>query len=130
MIRRPPSPTRTHTLFPHPTLCRSRTAARDSHSAARAQARALTVSLAVTLPCAIGLVLLADPLMVGLFMRGAFDRVDAHGSAMALVAYGFGLPAFVLVRSLTPGFQARGDTQTPVKQIGRASVRERGCTYC
>ncbi len=63
----------------------------------------------------VGLVLLADPLMVGLFMRGAFDRMDAHGSAMALVAYGFGLPAFVLVRSLTPGFQARGDTRTPVK---------------
>jgi putative peptidoglycan lipid II flippase len=97
-----------------PDLSR-RIAARDEHSAARAQARALTVSLAVTLPCAIGLVLLADPLMVGLFMRGAFDRVDAHGSAMALVAYGFGLPAFVLVRSLTPGFQARGDTKTPVK---------------
>ena len=39
----------------------------------------------------------------------------ADHSAMALVAYGVGLPAFVLVRCVTPSFYARHDTATPVR---------------
>jgi putative peptidoglycan lipid II flippase len=97
-----------------PDLAR-RVAAGQVEAALQAQARALASSLALTLPCAVALGLLAEPLMVGLFVRGAFNRADAHGSAQALMAYALGLPAFVLVRSLTPGFQARGDTRTPVK---------------
>ena len=97
-----------------PDLSR-RVAAGDEGAAIQAQKRALASSLALTLPCAIGLGLLAEPLMVGLFMRGAFDRAAAHGAAQALMAYAVGLPAFVLVRSLTPGFQGRGDTGTPVR---------------
>ena len=56
-----------------------------------------------------------------LFGRGAFDAESARLSAQSLAAYALGLPAFVLVKVLAPGFFARGDTATPVK-IGVAAV--------
>ena len=56
-----------------------------------------------------------------LFGRGAFDAESARLSSQSLAAYALGLPAFVLVKVLAPGFFARGDTATPVK-IGVAAV--------
>jgi len=53
--------------------------------------------------------------MYVLFARGAFDHAAAHASAGALTAYAVGLPAFVMIKVLIPGFFARGDTATPVK---------------
>jgi putative peptidoglycan lipid II flippase len=53
--------------------------------------------------------------MRALFARGAFNLTAADTSAAALVAYGVGLPAFVLVRCVVPSFYARGDTATPVR---------------
>jgi putative peptidoglycan lipid II flippase len=56
-----------------------------------------------------------------LFGRGAFDAESARLSSQALAAYALGLPAFVVVKVLAPGFFARGDTATPVK-IGICAV--------
>jgi putative peptidoglycan lipid II flippase len=56
-----------------------------------------------------------------LFGRGEFSMQDALLSSQSLAAYGLGLPAFVLVKVLAPGFFARGDTSAPVK-IAVASV--------
>ncbi len=50
-----------------------------------------------------------------LFARGAFTHHAASLSAQSLAAYSSGLPAFVLVKVLAPGFFARGDTSTPVR---------------
>ena len=50
-----------------------------------------------------------------LFERGAFGPVEANATAAALAAYAAGLPAFVLIKVMTPGFFARHDTATPVK---------------
>ena len=50
-----------------------------------------------------------------LFERGAFGPVEANATASALAAYAAGLPAFVLIKIMTPGFFARHDTATPVK---------------
>jgi putative peptidoglycan lipid II flippase len=55
------------------------------------------------------------PIIAALFQRGAFDAAATSATAAALVAYAAGLPAFVLVKALVPGFFARGDTATPVK---------------
>jgi putative peptidoglycan lipid II flippase len=49
-----------------------------------------------------------------LFERGAFDAAAAAATADALAAFALGLPAFVLVKVLAPGFFAREDTTTPV----------------
>jgi putative peptidoglycan lipid II flippase len=84
-------------------------------SAHRSQNRAIEFSLAFALPSAFAMAVLAVPLISALFQRGAFDAVAAAATSAALVAYAVGLPAFVLVKALTPGFFARGDTATPVK---------------
>jgi putative peptidoglycan lipid II flippase len=89
-------------------------AARRPLSAHRSQNRALEVSLALTLPAAVALAVLAGPIIAVLFERGAFDAAASAETAMVLRAYAFGLVAFVLVKALTPAFFARGDTRTPV----------------
>jgi putative peptidoglycan lipid II flippase len=53
--------------------------------------------------------------MSAIFAHGAFDRSAAELSAMALAAYGVGLPAMVLVRIVSSTFYARHDTATPAK---------------
>jgi putative peptidoglycan lipid II flippase len=83
--------------------------------------RAIEYALLLTLPAALALIVLAWPIVWVLFGHGAFSPEDARLSARALAAYGLGLPCFVLVKVLAPGFFARGDTATPVK-IGLAAV--------
>jgi putative peptidoglycan lipid II flippase len=56
-----------------------------------------------------------DLIMRALFQRGAFTAGDASAAAATLAAYALGLFPFVLIRSLTATFFARGDTATPVK---------------
>ncbi|MBF0470691.1 MAG: murein biosynthesis integral membrane protein MurJ [Gammaproteobacteria bacterium] len=66
-------------------------------------------------PAAIGLALLATPILTTLFQYGAFAADDVAMSSLSLMAYAFGLPAFMLVKVLAPGFYARQDTRTPVR---------------
>jgi putative peptidoglycan lipid II flippase len=77
--------------------------------------RAIEYALFLTLPACFALIVAAYPIMWSLFGRGAFDAESARLSSQALAAYAVGLPAFVLVKVLAPGFFARGDTATPVK---------------
>jgi putative peptidoglycan lipid II flippase len=79
------------------------------------QNRGLELALLLTLPAAVALALLAQPILSALFQRGAFSTTDTAATAAALAAYAAGLPAFVLVRVLAPAFFARHDTATPVK---------------
>lgn len=83
--------------------------------------RALEYALALTLPAALALLVIPGPILSVLFERGAFTAEDVRLAAQALAAYASGLPAFVLVKVLVPGFFARGDTAMPVK-IGIATV--------
>ncbi len=83
--------------------------------------RAIEYALFLTLPAAVALIICAWPVMWSLFGRGAFDAESARLSAQSLAAYALGLPAFVLVKVLAPGFFARGDTATPVK-VGITAV--------
>lgn len=84
-------------------------------SAHRSQNRAIELSLAFALPAALAMAVVAEPIIQTLFERGAFGAEATAATALALIAYAAGLPAFVLVKALTPGFFARGDTATPVK---------------
>lgn len=69
----------------------------------------------LTLPAAVGLVLLAEPMVNVLLGRGAFTSEDAALTGAALAAYALGLPAYALVKVFMPAFFARKDTKTPVK---------------
>lgn len=86
------------------------------------QNRGIEVSLLLALPAMTGLVVIAEPIVVALFQRGAFGIVEAEATAAALAAFAVGMPAYVLVKVLTPGFFARHDTKTPVWCAGAAMV--------
>ncbi len=83
--------------------------------------RAIEYALFLTLPAAVALIVSAWPVMAVLFGRGAFDAESVRLSAQSLAAYALGLPAFVLVKVVAPGFFARGDMATPVR-IGVVAV--------
>jgi putative peptidoglycan lipid II flippase len=86
-----------------------------AREALESQNRALEIALLLTLPAAAALIALASPLVAVLFERGAFGPDQSRATAAALSAFAAGLPAFVLVKVLAPGYFARHDTATPVK---------------
>jgi putative peptidoglycan lipid II flippase len=92
-----------------------RLAAGDEKGAASAQARGIQLALLLTVPCAAASIAIPDLIMRALFARGAFTATDAAAAGMTLAAYSIGLLPFVLLRSFTAPFYARGDTATPVK---------------
>jgi putative peptidoglycan lipid II flippase len=67
------------------------------------------------IPAATGLFMLAEPMLLTIFQRGAFTPADATHAAHSLMAYSFGLLSFMLVKVLAPGFYSRQDIKTPVK---------------
>src|SRR5229473_41386 len=87
----------------------------DAAGAAATQNRGVELALLLTLPAAAALIVLATPILTVLFERGAFGPAEAAATAAALAAYAAGLPAFVLVKVLAPGFYAHRNTATPVK---------------
>jgi putative peptidoglycan lipid II flippase len=78
------------------------------------QNRAIEFGLLFSLPSTAALWILAEPMIRVLFEHGKFGPDDTTRTAGALVAYSVGLPAFMLVKALTPGFFAREDTRTPL----------------
>jgi len=83
--------------------------------AARVQGQAAELAMLLCLPAALALAVSAFPLVSALFQGGKFTTEDARLTAMTLSIIVLGLPAYVLVKVLTPGFYARQDTATPVK---------------
>ena len=85
----------------------------DAQGGRAAFNRGTEFALALTVPCAVALVVIALPLCQVLYQRGAFGAGDAANTAIALAIYGLGLPAFVLQKVLQPLFYAREDTRRP-----------------
>jgi putative peptidoglycan lipid II flippase len=104
-----------------PDLSR-RLRAGDVGGALWTQNRALEFALMLTLPAAAALIVVPLEIVVPLFERGAFDREDAAMTAAAVAAYGFGLPAFVLIKVFSPAYFAREDTATPMIFAGTSMV--------
>ena len=96
-----------------PLLARQLRAGQTASAMAN-QNRAIEFGLLLSLPAAVALWLLSDPIIRVLFERGRFGPDDTLRTASALAAFVVGLPAFVLVKALTPGFFAREDTRTPL----------------
>ena len=79
------------------------------------QNRGLELALFLTLPATVALIVCGVPIVAALFQGGAFTAYDTRQAALALAAFSVGLPAYVLIKVLTPGFYARSDTRTPVR---------------
>lgn len=71
--------------------------------------------LLLGLPAMMGLIVLAKPMLMVLFMRGAFSITDVEMASYSLMAYGSGLLSFMLIKVLAPGYYSRQDTKTPVR---------------
>ena len=71
--------------------------------------------LLLGMPAMLGLIVLAKPMLMVLFMRGAFTLHSVEMASYSLTAYGFGLISFMMVKVLAPGYFSRQDTKTPVR---------------
>ena len=86
----------------------------NTASAMASQNRAIEYGLLFSLPAALALWMLAEPIIRILFEHGRFTAQDTMRTASALAAFSVGLPAFVVVKALTSSFFAREDTRTPL----------------
>jgi putative peptidoglycan lipid II flippase len=87
----------------------------DAAGSRDAVSRAGEISLALTIPSAVALMVIPLPLVSVLFERGQQSADDSAAIALATTIYGFGLPAFVLQKVLQPLYFAREDTRTPFR---------------
>jgi putative peptidoglycan lipid II flippase len=92
----------------------ARLAAGDQAGAAKAQNRALEGALALALPAAVALVVLARPISSILFERGAFGAEDAASTAALLAMLALGLPAAAVAKVLAQPFFAREALTVPL----------------
>lgn len=69
----------------------------------------------ITIPAAVGLVILREPIVQVLFQHGRFVAESTRLTARALLYYSIGLPAFAAVKLIVPAFYSTQDTRTPVR---------------
>jgi len=86
----------------------------DRDGAAKIQSQATELAMLLTLPAAVALAVTAGPIVAALFQGGRFSADDARTTALVLSIIVAGLPAYVMIKVLTPGFYARKDMKTPV----------------
>ncbi len=67
------------------------------------------------MPAAVGMAVLAEPLIATLFHYGAFTAAAVHASTLPLMAYAAGLLGIILVKTLAPAFYATQNVRTPVR---------------
>ena len=85
------------------------------NEAANLQNRSVEFTLFLTLPAAVALFVMSEPIVRVLYERGAFAATNSTPVVSAILAiFGLGLPAFVLIKAFTPGYFAREDTRTPM----------------
>lgn len=87
----------------------------EKTQAENTQNKAVEYGALLSIPAAVALIVLADPIINLLFQHGRFGAFETLMTAQAVIAYSVGLPFYVIVKALTPNFFARGDTRTPVK---------------
>ena len=93
----------------------SRAIGRDDEAAAgRVQAQAIELGMLLTIPAAVALAVAAGPIATVLFEGGRFTEANASVTGAVLATLVLGLPAYVLIKILAPGFYARRDIKTPV----------------
>ena len=102
-----------------PTLSRH-IAGGDEKGAAKLQGRAIELATLLTIPAAFALAVCATSFVNAFFVGGKFKPEDGAIMSQIVVALVCGLPSYVLVKVLEPGYFSRGDTRTPVITAGSA----------
>jgi len=94
----------------------SRQYANESHAEFSATLDwSMKLVLLIAVPAAVGLIVLAEPLVATIFYGGVFTADDVEMTALALQAFSVGLIGFSFVKILAPAYFAREDTRTPVR---------------
>ena len=106
-------------LLPHMS---SLLAKGDTAASSAAQNRSAAMSLLLTLPFMVTFLLIPGTIIRAVFLHGAFNADAAQNAALALAAYGAGLPAMALIRIVASTFYARHDTITPARATVTALV--------
>ncbi len=83
-------------------------------AAAKIQGQAVELGMLLTLPATVALSVAAGPIAAALYQGGEMTTADVSSTALVLAILVAGLPAYVLIKMLTPGFYARNDVKTPV----------------
>ncbi len=104
-----------------PALSR-RLRAGDVVGAKQSLNRAAEIAAFLTIPAAFALAVIPDFLISGLYQRGAFTPETTLQVTKALRMFAYGVPAFVMLKVLTPAFFAREDTQTPMIYAGLSAI--------
>lgn len=90
----------------------------DAKGASDSMVRGMELGLLITLPAAIAMIVIPEPIIKVLFQRGEFSADDAYQTSMALRGFALGLPGYVLIKVLQPGFFARENTRAPMMMAG------------
>ena len=77
------------------------------------QSRSIELSLLLSIPASLGLILASEQIVNALFGYGSFTIENIKNTALALKYFGYGIPAFALIKILSNFFFARNDTKTP-----------------
>lgn len=78
-------------------------------------AASLRLTLFLTLPAAVGLFVLAEPIIRIIYQHGRFSPADTAATALALRAYAFGLAGYAAIKVLTPCFYALDRPRLPLR---------------
>ncbi|XDZ65577.1 murein biosynthesis integral membrane protein MurJ [Alphaproteobacteria bacterium LSUCC0684] len=87
----------------------------DGEAVIRTMGKAIYLGMFFALPAMAGAICLAEEIIGGLFAYGAFDPARITPVAEVLIAYGVGIPAFILAKIMQPAFYAAHDPKTPLK---------------
>ena len=90
----------------------------EEETASKTMVSGLELAMIVTVPAAIALMVIPVEIMSVLFERDNFTASDSLQTGRALGAFAIGLPGYVLIKVLQPGYFAREDTKTPMWMAG------------
>lgn len=90
----------------------------DAQGASDSMVRGMELGLLITLPAAVAMLVIPEQIITVLFQRGEFTADDAYQSGMALRGFALGLPGYVLIKVLQPGYFARENTRAPMMMAG------------
>ena len=80
------------------------------------------LSLILSLPAALGMIMLAQPILITIYQHGAFSIESTARTAAAMQAYALGLPAFILIKIFSAAFFSRQNAKTPLKIAALATL--------
>jgi putative peptidoglycan lipid II flippase len=90
----------------------------DEKGAVKSMNRGVELAMLLTIPASIALILIPYPIISTLFQHGAFTKEDATLTAFSLGGFALGIPGYVLIKVLQPGYFARENTKTPMLIAG------------